>query len=180
MAGGNSQRDREFGDYYVSRAPAMRSTAFLLCGDWHLAEDLVQTAFTKLYLAWNRIGRHGSLDPYVRRVIFRAFLDHRRRPWRREHPTEPAATPDAPGPDGSTEDRVVLLRALGALPARQRATLVLRFWEDQSVDECAQLLGVSAGTVKSQTARGLDKLRDVLGAAAPGLDTILATPRSGS
>jgi RNA polymerase sigma-70 factor (sigma-E family) len=176
MTSGDSQRETDFGDYYVSRASAMRSTAFLLCGDWHLAEDLVQTAFTKLYLAWNRIGRHGSLDPYMRQVVLRAFLDHRRRPWRRERPTEPAATPDTPGPGDATEDRVVLLRALSVLPARQRATLVLRFWEDQSVEECAQLLGVSTGTVKSQTARGLDKLREALGDAAPGLDTILVTP----
>ena len=177
MSSGNSQRETEFGDYYVRRAPAMRATAFLLCGDWHLAEDLVQTAFTKLYLAWNRIGRHGSLDPYVRRVILRAFLDHRRRPWRREHPTEPAATPETAGPGDATDDRVVLLRALSALPARQRATLVLRFWEDQSVEECARLLGVSTGTVKSQTARGLDKLRVALGDARPGLSQAFADAR---
>lgn len=174
MTGWKSQRDKEFGDYYVSRATAMRSTAFLLCGDWHLAEDLVQTAFTKLYLAWNRVAKRESLDPYMRRIVLRAFLDDRRRPWRRERPTEPSATPDVPSPDGSTDDRMVLLRALSHLPARQRATLVLRFWEDQSVEECAQLLGVSAGTVKSQTARGLDNLRAVLGNASPDLASILS------
>ena len=80
-------RDEEFAAYYASRGVAMRGTAYLLCGDWHLAEDLTQTAFVKLYGAWSRVSRHEALDQYTRQILVRAFLDERRRPWRRERPT---------------------------------------------------------------------------------------------
>lgn len=173
MRSWKSQRDQEFGDYYVSRGPAMRATAYLLCGDWHLAEDLCQNAFTKLYLAWTRVARRDALDPYMRRIILRTYLDDRRRPWRRERPSETAGA-DLPAPSGHDDDRLVLLAALGRIPPRQRATLVLRYWEDQSVQECAQLLGVSTGTVKSQASRGLEALRKLLGDDLPALATALA------
>jgi RNA polymerase sigma-70 factor (sigma-E family) len=143
----------------------MRCTAYLLCDDWHLAEDLTQTAFAKLYLAWARINRREALDAYVRRVIVHVFLDERR-PWRRERSTAPegdAFRQSRDDPD--VAERLALRAALAAVPPRQRATLVLRFWADLSVEETAQVLGCSAGTVKSQTARGLATLRGVLGAA---------------
>ncbi len=169
-----SGRDTEFTEYYAARGTAMRATAYLMCGDWHLAEDLVQTAFTKLYLAWHRVERHGQLDRYVRQIVTRSFLDDRRRPWRRERPTdragEVAGVADRPVADPAVEDRMVLAEALAGLPSRQRATLVLRFWEDLSVDETAQLLGVSPGTVKSQTAHGLERLRDRLGLQLTALE----------
>jgi RNA polymerase sigma-70 factor (sigma-E family) len=171
--GWSSARDQEFGDYYVSRVSAMRSTAYLLCGDWHLAEDLCQVAFTKLYLAWSRVARRESLDPYVRRIVLRTYLDDRRRPWRRERPIEPATTPDATAAGTDSDQRLALLAALRRLPARQRATLVLRYWEDQSVEECAELLGVSTGTVKSQSARGLDNLRALIGDSLPDIAAVL-------
>jgi len=153
-----SDRDAAFAEYFAARSGAMRATAYLLCGDWHRAEDLVQIAFTKLYLHWNRVNRHEALDPYTRQVLIRAFIDEGRWGWWRrertqETPIEPLA---APGP---TEDRLLLLRALAEVPPRQRAVLVLRYWQDLSVEATAAALGCSAGTVKSQAARGLDTLR---------------------
>jgi RNA polymerase sigma-70 factor (sigma-E family) len=158
-----NDRDRGFADYFASRSSSMRGTAFLLCGDWHRAEDLVQTTFVKLYRAWNRIARHEVLDSYTRRILVRTFLDETRRGFfHREQPTaehtERVATPEGIG----VEDRMVLLRALAEVAPRQRAALVLRFWEDLSVDETAKAMRCTAGTVKSQTARGLDALRDLV------------------
>lgn len=156
-----SDRDGEFAEYFAVRSEAMRGTAYLLCGDWHRAEDLVQTAFTKLYLVWDRVARHEVLDAYLRRVLVRLYLDQRRRGWwRRETvtdvPAERAALPEA------AEGRLTMLRALAGVPPRQRAVLVLRYWEDLSIEETAALLQCSPGTVKSQAARGLDALRTVL------------------
>lgn len=156
-----SERDRAFAEYFAARSEAMRGTAFLLCGNWHRAEDLVQTAFTKLYVHWNRVSDHEALDPYVRKVLLRAFIDDGRRSWwSRERPqavpVESAAAPV------NSDDRLMLLEALGRVPPRQRAVLVLRYWEDLSVEETAALLHCSAGTVKSQAARGLNTLRAVM------------------
>jgi RNA polymerase sigma factor (sigma-70 family) len=104
------------------------------------------------------------MDAYIRRTLLNAYLDERRRPWRREQAV--AAVPDQPTtaaelPDPGTRQRI--LAALAAIPPRQRAALVLRFWADMSVEQVADLLHCSAGTVKSQTARGLERLREVLG-----------------
>lgn len=165
-------RDRGFAAYFGSRADAMRGTAYLLCGDWHRAEDLVQTAFVKLYRAWNRIAGHHTLDAYTRQILVRTFIDENRRGFfHRERVTE--TTPDLAGPQsGSTEDRLVLLSALTKVPARQRAALVLRYWEDLSVEDTAHALRCSPGTVKSQTARGLETLRGLI----PTLTTPERTP----
>jgi RNA polymerase sigma-70 factor (sigma-E family) len=156
-----SDRDVAFAEYFAARSGAMRGTAFLLCGDWHRAEDLVQTAFTKLYTHWNRVARHESLDPYVRQVLIRTFIDDGRRGWwRRERPRE---TPvEQVAVQASADDRLMLLQALAGVPPRQRAVLVLRYWEDMSVEETAAVLNCSAGTVKSQAARGLDTLRSLV------------------
>ncbi len=156
-----SDRDTAFAEYFAARSGAMRGTAYLLCGDWHRAEDLVQTAFTKLYVHWNRVADHEALDPYVRKVLIRAFIDDGRRGWwRRERPQD---TPvEAAAPPVRSDDRLVLMAALARVPPRQRAVLVLRYWEDLSVEEAAAMLNCSAGTVKSQAARGLDTLRSVM------------------
>jgi RNA polymerase sigma-70 factor (sigma-E family) len=155
------ERDAAFTEYFAARSGAMRSTAFLLCGDWHRAEDLVQVAFTKLYLHWNRVMRHEALDPYVRRVLIRTYIDDGRKArWRREQPQVAAGEPVA-RPDPS-DDRVMLVQALAEVPARQRAVLVLRYWEDLSVEETAAALSCSPGTVKSQAARGLAALRTLI------------------
>lgn len=157
-----NDRDEGFAAYFASRSGAMRGTAFLLCGDWHRAEDLVQTAFVKLYRAWHRISAHQKLDAYTRQILVRTFLDETRRGFHfREKPTADhidGAVPEA----GGVEDRLLLVRALADLPARQRATLVLRFWEDLSIEDTAKALRCSVGTVKSQTSRGLDAMRDLV------------------
>jgi len=161
-----SDRDVAFAEYFAARSGAMRGTAFLLCGDWHRAEDLVQTAFTKLYTHWNRVTRHESLDPYVRQVLIRTFIDDGRRGWwRRERPQETSIEREAA--QASADDRLVLLQALAGVPPRQRAVLVLRYWEDMSVEETAVALGCSTGTVKSQAARGLDTLRMLMSHPVP-------------
>ncbi|GID92389.1 SigE family RNA polymerase sigma factor [Amorphoplanes digitatis] len=153
-----SDRDSAFAEYFAARSGALRGTAFLLCGDWHRAEDLVQAAFTKLYVHWNRVARHEALDPYVRKMLIRTFIDDGRRGWRRRE--RPQDTPvELPAAQAHTDDRLVLMRALAAVPPRQRAVLVLRYWEDMSVEEAAAALNCSAGTVKSQAARGLNAMR---------------------
>ena len=159
-----SDRDEAFAEYFAARSGSMRATAYLLCGDWHRAEDLVQTTFTKLYLRWGRVQKQESLDPYVRQVMMRAFIDEGRWGWwRRERPhdepIERAASSGSPA-----EDRLMLLRALADVPPRQRAVLVLRYWQDLSVEETAATLGCTTGTVKSQAARGLVTLRGLMGA----------------
>lgn len=151
-----------FAEVFAARAAGTLRVAYLLCGDWHRAEDLAQTAFAKLYVSWPRLRDVGSVDAFLRRTLLNAYLDEHRRAWRRERPT--AVLPDVAAPAGeSTDERLVLMAALAAVPPRQRACLVLRFFEDCSVEQTAALLHCSAGTVKSNTARGLDTLRRSLG-----------------
>ncbi|SDT25936.1 SigE family RNA polymerase sigma factor [Jiangella sp. DSM 45060] len=160
--------EASYKDFVTARRRALLRTAFLLTGDWHAAEDLVQEALTKLYVSWRRLYRGDDLLAYARRVLVNAHIDGTRRPWRREHAVDVvpdfAAADPADAGDPYTRER--LLAALAVVPPRQRATLVLRFWEDLSVEQVADLLDCSTGNVKSQTARGLDRLRDVLGSEA--------------
>jgi RNA polymerase sigma-70 factor (sigma-E family) len=155
-------RDRAFAEYFGTRSDALRGTAYLLCGDWHRAEDLVQTSFIKLYRAWNRIAGHHALDAYMRQILVRTFLDENRRGFFHRERVTDAPADRAVVRDGSAEDRIVLLAALTRVPPRQRAALVLRYWEDLSVEETAQAMRCSPGTVKSQAARGLDALRGLI------------------
>lgn len=157
-----SDRDAAFEAYFAARSDAMRGTAYLLCGDWHRAEDLVQQTFTKIYLAWSRIERQEAMDSYTRQTLVRTFLSERRRGWfRHESVGSPAS--DRPGQSADrTDERLMLLAALGQVPPRQRAVLVLRYWQDQSIEQTAALLDCSTGTVKSQAARGLATLRGLL------------------
>lgn len=151
-------RDREFGEFVDARALVMRRTAYLLCGDWHRAEDIVQTALTKLYVAWSRV-RRDSLDAYARKVLVRTAIDESRRGFfQRERSVD--AVPERPAVDHSTD--LDLKLALDALPPGQRAVVVLRYWEDLSITETARILGRTEGTVKSQAAKGLAALRDLL------------------
>jgi RNA polymerase sigma-70 factor (sigma-E family) len=151
-------RDREFGEYVDARALVMRRTAFLLCGDWHRAEDIVQTALIKLYGAWSRV-RRDSVDAYVRKVLVRTAIDDGRRGFfHRERTVD--AVPESPVADHSSD--LDLKLALDALPPGQRAVVVLRYWEDLSITETARILGRTEGTVKSQAAKGLASLRDLL------------------
>ena len=146
------------------RGRLVATATHLTGGDAHLAEDLVQQTLVRLYLVWGR-ARKLSTAAYTRRILVNVFVDHRRRPWvRRElaHESLPdsAALAAAAGPDPE------LLAALTDLPPRMRAAVVLRHIDDLSVQEVADALGCSSGTVKSQTARGLEKLR----AALPNLE----------
>jgi RNA polymerase sigma-70 factor (sigma-E family) len=155
-------RDEDFAAYFADRSSALRGSAFLLCGDWHRAEDLVQTTFVKLYRARHRIRTLETLDAYTRRILVRTFLDETRRGFfHRERPTAEIA--DRPMAEtGQVEDRMVLLRALTEVPPRQRVALVLRVWEDLSVEDTATAMGCSAGTVKSQVSRGLEAMRALM------------------
>lgn len=151
----------EFTDYVGARSAALLRTAYLLCSNWHRAEDIVQTSLVKLYVAWPRARAVQSLDAYARQIVVRTFLDERRRMWHREIPT--AELPDDQavpvGFEQPTEDRMVVMNALAEMPPRQRAVLVLRYFEDFTVEQAAEALGCSEGTVKSQTSRGLAALR---------------------
>lgn len=157
--------EAEFAELVAAKGSALRRTAYLMCGDWHLAEDLVQTVFVKVHLHWRRIRRQDTFDAYLRTTLFHAYLDTRRAKWRRETPAEYLPDLEAPG-TGPRDDRDVLVAALRRIPPRQRAVLVLRYWEDLSVEETARLLGCAAGTVKSQAARGLAALRPLLAGTA--------------
>ena len=150
--------EAEFAELYLGRARAMRRTAYLLCGDWHRAEDLVQSAFARLYAAWPTIRDSGAVDAYLRKTLVRIYIDESRRAWHRERPSE--TIPDsAAAVSGDVEDSIILRQALDSVPRRQRACLVLRFFDDCSVEATADALGCSVGTVKSNTARGLVALR---------------------
>jgi RNA polymerase sigma-70 factor (sigma-E family) len=131
----------------------------LICGDLHLADDVVATALLNVYQSWRRISQVENIDAYMRRAVINAWLDERRRPWRRERSVPelpPKARSDA---DDAVHDRLAILRHLDALPARRRAVIVLRFYCDLSVEETARVLECSAGTVTSQTTRALETLR---------------------
>ncbi|GAA3460757.1 MULTISPECIES: SigE family RNA polymerase sigma factor [Saccharothrix] len=166
------QRDeQEFAEYFVARREAVRRTAFLLCGDWHRADDLAQTAFVALHRRWRKVRDKQALDAYVRRSVVRAVIDESRRPWRRERFVD--QVPDTPATDGEVADSVAtretLVAGLRRVPPRQRAVLVLRFLEGLDVSATAEALGCSEGTVKSQTSRGLEALREALGDAIDDL-----------
>jgi RNA polymerase sigma-70 factor (sigma-E family) len=155
-----SRTDREsaYVDYVTARRPHLRRVAYALCGDWHRADDLLQIALVKLYVAWPRVRRSGAEDAYVRKILVRTSIDESRRPWRREHATEHLPDRPAAEPTG-VEDREELFEALQALPPQQRAAVLLRHWLGLSVTETAAELGISEGTVKSHTSRGLAALR---------------------
>jgi RNA polymerase sigma-70 factor (sigma-E family) len=172
--GAGGGRDAEFGAFVVARrAQLLRLATLLAAGDAHLAEDLVQTALTRLYVAWWRVERDQGAEAYCRRILVNAVVDERRRPWRRTE-TSRADLPDVPAQESSAEDRDAVRAALAELGPRMRAAVVLRHWLGYDVAECAQLLGCSEGTVKSQTARGLDRLRLLLS------DDLTVTTSSGS
>ncbi|MBB5111438.1 SigE family RNA polymerase sigma factor [Micromonospora echinospora] len=158
--------EEEFREFVAARSGALLRTAYLLAGDWATAEDLLQTALTKTYLAWKRLGGIDAIEPYARRVLVNTSTSWWRRRWHGERPTE--VLPEHAGVDEIEQqlDRDALWRHLQALPARQRAVLVLRFYEDMSEAQTAALLEISPGTVKSQTSRALNTLRRRLGSEA--------------
>jgi RNA polymerase sigma-70 factor (sigma-E family) len=156
-----STRDDEFTAFVAARRTHLRRIAYALCGDWHRADDLLQTAMVKLYVAWPRLHRDGREEAYVRQIIVRANIDESRRPWRREHAGLDGLDREARA-DYPFEERSALLDALQDLPAMQRKVVVLRHWLGLSVEETARELGISTGTVKSHTSRGIAKLQETL------------------
>jgi RNA polymerase sigma-70 factor (sigma-E family) len=154
-----SSRDEQFRAYVVaSRGKLLRTATFLASGDRFAAEDLVQTALMGLYVAWPRV-RAETVDAYARKAMLNALIDHKRRPFVRHERTW-SRVPDLPFEEVPTTDPdAAVFAALGALPPRMRAAVVLRHLSQLSITETADALGCSEGTVKSQTARGLAQLR---------------------
>ena len=152
-----------FAEYVGARRPLMYRTAWVLCGDHHQAEDLVQHVLTKLYVAWPRVSRMDSVDGYVRRMLVNANLDRLRR--RREQPGLEGW--DRAAESGDTDALLDLSEALRRLAPGQRRALVLRHLWGLSVEETAATLGIAPGTVKSQTADAMTRLRALL-APQPG------------
>lgn len=170
------QRDeQEFAEYFTARREAMRRMAYLICGDWHRADDLAQNAFVALHRQWRKVRDKAALDSYMRRALIHAAIDESRRPWRRERLVD--ELPDAAMGTGEIAESVVnrqtLLAALRNVPPRQRAVLVLRFLEGLDIAAVAEVMKCSEGTVKSQSARGLKALRDALGG---DLDNLRSRP----
>ena len=170
-------RAAEFGAYVGQRRSHLYRSAWLLCGDSHRAEDLVQETLTKLYLAWPRVSRADKVDAYVRRMMVNANIDESRRSWRRERPT--AEPPDTLVPAEVGEEADELWTALRALPAGQRRVVVLRHYWGLSIEQTANDLGVSAGTVKSQTSAALTSLRHILSAELATPSAAIASDNQG-
>ena len=155
-----SARDADFEAYMLARHSGLLRTAYLLTGDQHTAEDLVQTALAKLYLSWDKVHRRELIDGYVRRIIINEHNSLWRRAWkRRELSTD--SVPDRPtGEDRHDDGRsAALWEFVQTLPRKQRAVIVLRYYEDLSEAETADILGISIGTVKSQASRALAGMR---------------------
>jgi len=176
----STRRDEEYTEFVAARLQTLRRIAHLLCADWHHADDLVQVTITRLYVHWHRVRVMDHAEGYARTILVREFLRQRQSGWaRRVSLTD--EVPDWLAAGSDHDDAIDVNAALAELPPRQRATLVLRFYCDQTVDEVAEVLGCSIGTVKSQTSKGLGSLRLALrradpigdcGAAWPGSDAI--------
>ncbi|WP_244963005.1 SigE family RNA polymerase sigma factor [Nocardioides dongkuii] len=165
----------DFDEFVAGRSSGLLRTAYLLTRDHALAEDLLQTALAKAWFAWSRI--EDRPEPYVRKILVNTYASWWRRRWNGEHAyADPPEPPPASGEHDAADQRHDLWAAMGRLPRRQRAVVVLRFVEDLSEAETARLLGVTAGTVKSQTSKALAKLRiDPALAAGPDLSPTTRT-----
>jgi RNA polymerase sigma-70 factor (sigma-E family) len=160
--------EAEFVEFASTAVRRLRRTAYLMCGDWHRAEDAAQDALVRVYAAWPRLDRGGGLTSYAHKAVVSVVLDQAKRPWRREHPADdqfqhPAGRDEA----GAVDTRLLVVGALAQLPPRQRACVVLRHYADMSVEDTAQALGISTGAVKSQASRGLARLRELLDLPEP-------------
>jgi RNA polymerase sigma-70 factor (sigma-E family) len=156
----------EFAAYFTARRDAVRRTAYLLCGDWHFADDLTQMAFVRVAAGWRKVRDREALDAYAHTILIRTFLAEQRRWFRRRERTAAEVTDVAPTPASDTADavsrRLAVAAALRRLPDGQRAVIVARFYADLDVAATADALGCSPGTVKSQTARAVRALREHL------------------
>ena len=152
------QGEVEFADFVHATGTQLFRTAVLLCGDHHLAEDLTQTTYAKVFAKWSKVRRADSPTAYARTILLNTFLSHRRLRRSSERPVD--EMPDRGHDDHDPTVRIDLLRALGTLSAGDRAVLVLRYWEDRSVEETAGMLGLSAGAVRTRSSRALARLRE--------------------
>jgi RNA polymerase sigma-70 factor (sigma-E family) len=170
-----TERDEQFRVYVeAQRGQLVRTATFLAAGDHHAAEDLVQTALMRMYVAWPRV-RSETVDAYARKALVNALIDTRRKPAHRLEQTR-AELPDVPAHDpAASETETTVFAALAALPARMRAAVILRHLCELSVAETAEALGCSEGTVKSQTSRALTQLREALIAAGVPMATPVGT-----
>ncbi|MGA5303925.1 SigE family RNA polymerase sigma factor [Nucisporomicrobium flavum] len=157
-----AEDEQAFREFVTSQMASLRKLAYMTCGDWHTAEDAVANALVKLYPRWRKLERP---DLYAKTMVYRAAIDERRRPWRRER-SAGEALPDVAmrDPAGATDERLRIRAALEAVPPRQRAAVVLRHYLGLSLEDTAGVLGCNVGTAKSQTSRGLAKLRELLAA----------------
>lgn len=160
-----ADHEREYVEFVTARLAQLHRAAYLLCGDAHRADDLVQVTVTKLYTRWGQARNADNLDGYVHRMLVRVFIDERRLAWSRVRlvhntPEVPNRQPNQGHADVETRD--VVVRALNRLPVGQRTAVVMRYLCDMSVQEVAETMRCSTGNVKSQTARGLALLREVL------------------
>jgi RNA polymerase sigma-70 factor (sigma-E family) len=157
-------REDDYAEFVRGRGHALLRSAYLLTGDQHLAEDLVQEALARTHRAWSRLHDRGNAEAYARRVMYHLQVSV----WRRRKVAEdlPGDLPDQQGASGDDAEsitrRITIERALRSLSAKQRAVVVLRFFEDHTEVEAADMLGVSVSTVKTQTARALDHLRKLV------------------
>jgi RNA polymerase sigma-70 factor (sigma-E family) len=157
-----------FQEFAAGCGASLFRTARLLCDDWHLAEDLVQTSLGKVYVSWRRVQRADNPQAYARTVLIRTYLSHMRKRSSGETPRE--RLPETATAESDQALRVTLLGALAELSAQDRAVLVLRYWEDQSVEDVAAALRLSHGAVRNRSMRALDRLREVLG---DGLEALI-------
>jgi RNA polymerase sigma-70 factor (sigma-E family) len=167
----------DFVEFAASVTPRLRRTAYLLCGDWHTAEDLTQATLAKLFVAWRRIRRLAALDAYATRTLVNTYLADRRRKRVKEQPT--GEVPDIPAEPDGPELRIAIMSVLATLPPGARAVVVMRYWADMSVDQVAAALGCSPGNVKSQSARALARLRPLLGEIAAETGLVARQPSEG-
>ena len=163
MAGHNADGN-DFHEFASARAGQLFRIAYLVCGDWHEAEDLVQTTLAKLYVAWHRVERTESPDAYARKVLMNTYFSQRR--LKRSTETPVAEPPQLTATREDSDLRLTLVAALRKLPPRSRAVVVLRYVDDHSIESVAQALGISPGAVKSLNSRGLAQLRELLGSDA--------------
>jgi RNA polymerase sigma-70 factor (sigma-E family) len=168
-----SDRDAEYLEYVTAHRGRMLRTARLLAaGDTHWAEDLVQVALTKLYVHWTKVRREDGAARYADRILVNSFLDERRRMWRRREATTEQMYDAEPPPSQDPAERLTVLAALGKLPRRQDAVVVLRYFRDFDVHTTAELMGCSEGTVKSQTSRALSTMRELLHDSLETMETL--------
>jgi RNA polymerase sigma-70 factor (sigma-E family) len=157
-------RDAEYTEYVTARLSSLRRLAAVLCDDWQHADDLVQATLIKLYARWGRVRAATHPDAYARAVLVHEFIHERRSGWAKRVSLR-GSVADSPAATVDQDAALDLRAAVAALPDRQRATLVLRYYCDLNIDQAAEFLGCSPGTVKSQTSRGLEAVRRALGPA---------------